>query len=569
MSNNKTAVLPRHRIAAEFLGPSGLRNTAWIWLFAGVLVFLCGCGSPERKPPERTLTATKGPKLFVVILDALKRKTLMESLDTLPNFKAVIKGDSSSYPYIYFENVLVSIPSSSKPSNATLLTGVYPLRHGVPSTIWFDRKTEKTVTLSSLSQRRVIKILEKTDTHTIFDYARRSGKTTMAVATQVAKGVDSRDWIKQGIHVWSHAFWINLFTEGITMPDGGHLDKRTTAGLFSGYKYCLSDGLKARLRLTGDIPDLVVVHYVGMDIFTHYPRRFMTKESWTIDQIQKWYLRQVLDPELGKIVSFLEENRIFENTIFFFVSDHGQTRIRRHIDEKKFEKDFFKTLGLTGPRGQREKTDIIVMPGAGTKVMYVRNRTSPDWMPPPRLIEDVKPAVDALVDMEDVKRSLNALLVAKYPGERDKNVTGARASDRLWFFDLGNYRQSQRRNDDFIAALRRLSKLDELVGEELKVAYMYCRDFGRENMPDIILVSKPGYSFVPDKKKYAHHGGIYAEDAYVSFVISGPAAHLFSNRPQTITRQIDTVDLVPTAAHLAGIKIDRPIDGKDRLPQVN
>ena len=198
-------------------------NSAKLYLLVAVFIIITGCANVSSQNTDLGLKTHQQPKLFVVILDALQRKTLMESLDSLPNFKAVIKGDHSNYPYIYFENVLVSIPSSSKPSNTTLLTGMYPNKHGVPSTIWFDRKEQKVKTLTSISQRRIIDILEQTKTDTIFDYARRSGKTTMAVATQVTKGVESRDWIQQSIHLWGQAYCLNLLLNFNPIPDGASI----------------------------------------------------------------------------------------------------------------------------------------------------------------------------------------------------------------------------------------------------------------------------------------------------------------------------------------------------------
>jgi hypothetical protein len=97
---------------------------------------------------------------------------------------------------------------------------------------------------------------------------------------------------------------------------------------------------------------------------------------------------------------------------------------------------------------------------------------------------------------------------------------------------------------------------------------MYNLDFSRDTKPDIVLINKPGHYFTPNEGKYAHHGSIYADDAFVSFVVSGPAIHLFSTRSRTVLEQINTVDLVPMAAYLAGIRIDRPIDGVNRLIEV-
>ncbi len=560
MSNNLMKSLRQALCVFSIFG-----NHGRIFIAAAALTFLTGCARFSYQPPAKDVQAHRQPKLIIIIMDALQRKTLMESIDVLPNLKAIVKGDSGTYPYIYFENVLGSIPSSSKPSNTTLLTGVYPNRHGVPSTIWFDRKTEKMVTLTSWSQRRTVNILEETGTDTIFDYGRRSEKTMMAVGTQVAKGVDSRDWIKQSIHLWGQAFCINVFLNLNPIPDGVHLDRGTTKGLLKGYWYSLADGLEGKLKTEGNIPDLVVVHYVGMDIFTHYPRRFMVKNNWSVDRIQRWYLREVLDPEIGKIAGILKKNGLFENTVFFFATDHGQTRIVRHIVEKDLTKRLAASFKVMGWRHPAKEAEVVIMPGASTKAIYIKNRIRADWMTPPRLIEDVKPMVDALMKVEGARDYLNTLLIAQYPGERTEGPQGLEESAPFWFFNLNGYIQSMGNADDFFKALKPLSELDQLVGGALRAAYLYRRDYHRESIPDIILVNKPGYYFVPDKGKYAHHGGIYPDDAYVSFVVSGPAIHLFSDACRTITRRIDTVDLVPMAAHLAGIKIDKHIDGKNRL----
>ena len=544
-------------------------NYVGIYLLLVAFGIMTGCASLSNQTSNAEIKTQKQPKLFVVILDALRRKSLMDSLDSLPNFKEIVKGRKNDYPYIYFENVLVSIPSSSKPSNTTLLTGTYPNKHGVPSTIWFNRKDQKVKTLTSISQRGIVNILKETKTDTIFDYARRSGKTTMAVVTPVAKGIDDHDWIQQSVHLWGQAFCLNLLSDFNPIPDGAHLDRRTTTGLLKGHMYSFIDGLEGKLRTTRDIPDLTIVHYVGLDIFSHYPRRFMIQENWTLDEIQKWYLKKVLDPELGKIKTFLQRNQLFDNTIFCFVTDHGQTQIKTHIDEKSFEKSIAHQFKVMGRPYSIHKAELLIMPGAGTKVLYVKNRLNSDWMTPPRLIEDVKPVADAVIDIQGMKEHLNAVLIAKYPNERDKSSLKTGDSDKLfdpyWLFNLSEYRQSGRQNNDFLNALDPLSKIDELVGHNLKVAYMYQRDFVRENIPDIILINKPGHYFTPDKGKYAHHGSIYSEDAYVSFVFSGPAFHRFSDKSVTITKFIDNVDLVPMVSYLSGINIDRAIDGINRL----
>lgn len=375
-------------------------STAFICLsfYISAAILFSGCATSRTPSMKEEGRRERGTKVFLIILDALKRNTLFDSLDSLPQFKVAIKGAEQPHPYIYFENALVSIPSSSRPVNTTLLTGVYPLRHGVPQTLWFDRKRETVRTLTSLSQRRIVDILEETRTDTLFDYASRSGKTAMAVTTMVTKGVQSQDLIKQGVHLWSQAFFVNLFKDGNAIPDGAHLDRGTTKGLLNGYLYSFSDGLKGRWKTSGDIPDLVVIHYVGLDLFTHYPPRFMVKENWSIEQIQTWYLQAVLDPEIGKIMDFLKDQDLFEDSLFIFVSDHGQTKIEEYVDEGVFEEMFTQRFRLMGRPYSAKEAQVVVIPGASTKTMYIRNGMESEWFAPPRLFADLKPVVDVIVD---------------------------------------------------------------------------------------------------------------------------------------------------------------------------
>lgn len=547
----------------KYMPPVQIIQRTLLSLICLCLLVMAGCASLPRKAAP-VAGMKKAPTVFIVILDALKRETLMESLNDLPHFRSVIKGEHEDYPYLHFKNVLVSIPSSSKPSNTTLLTGVYPKRHGVPSTLWFDRKREQIVTLTSISQRGIVNILKERHRDTLFDFAHRSGKKTLAVATQVAKGVAPEDWIQQSIHLWGQAFMLNLLRRGLPYPDGAHIDRGTTEGLLNGYLYSLTDGLAGNMRSTGTIPDLVVLHYVGLDIFTHYPRPFMTEEGWTIDEIQRWYLKEVLDPEIGRVKDFLQRKGLYDDVVFFFIADHGQTRIINHIDEHALttalsERFPVKTKGRVGG------ADVVCMPGAGTKTIYVRNRTAADWITPPRLVEDVKPVVDCVINTDDMKEYLNYILIGQYPGDR---CNGRQESDVYWFLNLHHYRASDRSGADFLGALESLERLDDAVGPDLRTAFMYRRDFVRESLPDIILINKPGCYFTPDDGKYAHHGGIYSDDAFVSFVISGPQIHRFATHPHTVTEGIDSVDMVPMAAHLADITIDRPLDGRDRIAEL-
>jgi hypothetical protein len=280
----------------------------------------------------------------------------------------------------------------------------------------------------------------------------------------------------------------------------------------NGYWYTPFDGLRGRVRARGEIPDIVLLYYAGLDIATHYPRRFKQEEDWEIDEIQRWYLREVLDPELGKVAAFLREHNLFENTVFLFISDHGQTKIRKRLSDEDFERRLSESLCVAGcaldqelkifGRGHSiEEADVVIMPGAGTKTIYVKNRLDNSWVIPPRLLADIKPVIDGFIDQKEIKECLNHLLIRSYLGDR---FEGMEEIDAFWVFDITEYRRSDRHNTDFVGSLAPLSRLDEFLGASLNAAFMYRRNYSRENTPDIILINKPGYFFTRNDEIYGH-----------------------------------------------------------------
>jgi hypothetical protein len=96
------------------------------------------------------------------------------------------------------------------------------------------------------------------------------------------------------------------------------------------------------------------------------------------------------------------------------------------------------------------------MLGACTKEIYLKNRQSGKWMDPPRLLADVKPALDLILANPDVQTSLNALVIRQYPGERNEGVL---ENEQWWLFDWRGYQVSSGDDLAFRQALRPLGEL--------------------------------------------------------------------------------------------------------------
>ena len=77
----------------------------------------------------------------------------------------------------------------------------------------------------------------------------------------------------------------------------------------------------------------MVIHYYGFDIFSHYPHRFQSREKWSMKDIQRYYLKNIIDPQVGRIVAWLKKIQMYDNCTFFFIADHGMTRIEKHVDD--------------------------------------------------------------------------------------------------------------------------------------------------------------------------------------------------------------------------------------------
>ena len=504
-------------------------------------------------------------KVLIIELDSLRKDCLYEILDELPNIREVVKGKDNNAHFIYLPTVQTIIPSASAPANTSIYTGVYPRTHGVFSTTWFDRHQIKIHELISYSQDRINKILEEREIKTIFDYVKDAGKTNLVSMLFISKGVEPKRWLRSTICLWANSFWINFFKDFRTIPDAIHIDKRGTRGFLKGHIYSLSDGVEGYYRKHHTIPDLMVIHYFAFDIFSHYPHRYQVKEQWSMEKIQKYYLKNVIDPQVGRIVKWLKEKQLFEQCVFLFIADHGMTQITKHLDDDLVKDALGKEFKTQRFGRKLKKTEVICMAGAGTKAIYIKKRESKKWDSPPSLRRDIKPAVDLLLNNNEIKGALEAVLISQFPDERKEGIP---ETDAFWYFDGNNYLHTTQEEGDFLSALKPISHLDTLYqGSDLSTYFH--KHYSRDSAPDIILINKPGLFYAPNKGKYGHHGSIYATDCMVSFLIGGPDLHQKLAQSYVIEEKANVLDLVPTVGRLLNINVPSTLDGKDIISTFN
>jgi len=509
---------------------------------------------------ERTTAGEKSPKIIVLEFHGLKQEILAESLEDLPNFRKIIKGANNDQAYVYLPQVFTTIPSASQPAVTSMYTGLYPQRTGVVSTIWFDRTTYKIRTLISYAQTRMNNILKENGVKSLFDYVGESDKRSMTTMLMLTKGAD---WsVKSGTFFWGNASLLNAFRHGKWFPNSHYVDNKTLDGFLTGHISAYPKSLAGIFKYHHLVPDVMVVQLLGTDLFSHFPVGGLRERQASMEEIQKHYAKTVLDPLMGRLIHKLKELGIYQEIIFILASEHGSLRIKKHIPDDTLHRSLKGHFKL--PRWGRgnSRADAVIMLGACTKEVYLKNRQTGEWMDPPRLLADIKPAVDLILANPEVKTSLNAMVIRQYPGERHE---GLEETDLWWLFAWRDYQASTGDDMAFRQALHPLSEMADHfeLGDYLMQGLR--RQYTRETAPDIKLINKKGYYFERDFDKYGHHGSYYPDDCIVSFWVAGPGLAPVIPGQHVHHAQASTLDLVPMVTHLLGIPTPEGLDGSNPL----
>jgi arylsulfatase A-like enzyme len=524
-------------------------------LFAALLVLMLAA--------RMAMAGGSGPKIVILELHGLKQGIIDENLEGLPHFRELLRGPQDSQPYVYLPRVFTTIPAASVPGISSMYTGLYPQRTGVVSTIWFNRRTTEVRTMISYFQQRINRVLASNGVKTLFDYVGESGKRSMTTMLMVTKGAD---WsVKSGAFFWGNASLLRFLRRGHWFPDTRYVDGKTISAFLRGHVFSYYKSLAGIREYHNVVPDVMVVQLLGTDLFSHYPDRDLEEQHASMDQIQKFYARTVLDPLIGRLIRFFKKAGVYEDSIFILVSEHGFTRINRHICDKTLDPALRKGFMLPDEETSTRQAEAVIMLGACTKEVYLKNRKSGKWMDPPRLLADVKPAVDLVLDNPDVQTCMNALVIRQYPHEREEGVA---ENDQWWVFDWRAYRATARDDNAFLNALRPLSEFKKIFQLGSYLMEGLRSQYTRETAPDIKIINKKGFYFERDFDKYGHHGSYYPSDCIVSFWVGGPRLARIIPGRHVLEGPASILDLVPMVTSLLGIPEPKGLDGKNPLAKL-
>jgi len=179
----------------------------------------------------------------------------------------------------------------------------------------------------------------------------------------------------------------------------------------------------------GPLPDVLTVYLSGTDLYAH-----VAEEG--PDKAQRAYLREVVDPAIGRLADVLRKRDALRDRWVVLTSDHGHTPIRNDNSHALWTEGDDSPPGLMRKSGYhvrpfREKVDAdakfdaVLTEGGATAFIYLADRSTCadaqrpcDWLKPPRYTEDVLPLAEALY-----RNNLDGALTPHLKGTLDLILT--------------------------------------------------------------------------------------------------------------------------------------------------
>ena len=269
-----------------------------------VLLFTQAAGAQEKAPP---------PLLVVISIDGL-RPDYITAADAhgakVPNLRRFLKEGA------YAEGVQGVIPTVTYPSHTTLVTGVWPAKHGIFANTTFDPLQK--------NYQGWYWYAEDIHVPTLWDAAATAGRTTASVQWPVTVG--------------AHITWnIPEYWRTHTDDDSKLLRAVSTPGMLAEAEAAIgpypieeasspeSDEVLTRFAdwiLEKKHPALLTLHLVALDHIQHQTGPFSSESLAVLEK---------LDADIG-VVRELAERLAPGRTIIAVVSDHGFAKTDQQLN---------------------------------------------------------------------------------------------------------------------------------------------------------------------------------------------------------------------------------------------
>jgi predicted AlkP superfamily pyrophosphatase or phosphodiesterase len=304
-----------------------------------------------------------------------------------------------------------SFPTVTWTNHTTLVTGVYPSKHGVLANAYLDRATRKKV---SLIPDPIFNKDEIVKTPTIYDAAKAAGLTTAAVIWPASRGAKTLDWTvpdvaDQGLFekYGTPALLAEARAAGIPVEKQAEWCKQGNAGkAMRDYMYAL---LAAQI-IKQHKPNFLALHLVCLDSFEHSNGRQVPEAYWAANDS---------DNRVADIVRATEEAGIRDKTAFIITTDHGFVTFTRSINANAALRKEGLVKSVMG-KSLAPDSQVFAMAEGGACFVYVLDAANRD-----SLLKQITPSlaklegVEGVVESKDFETKLHHVTAAQDSREPD------------------------------------------------------------------------------------------------------------------------------------------------------
>ncbi len=359
----------------------------------------------NAKQLRETLRPAAGPpRVLIFALDGVGHDDLRSALEAgaLPTLTAVL-GEADGDDWAHGADagpVLTVLPSITVAAWTALFTGATPGESGVPGNEWFDRKSDGFVAPAPVS------VTGKSDAmETLSDQLMDS---LVAVPTLFERA-DVRSYISvlpmhRGADLLAAPGGADLAQLLGAFPRGAVGEEPVDREVYGTVDRASADGMVALVEDEGP-PDLGVVYFPGIDLYTHAAPNPLAE--------QRRYLAEVTDSAIARVLEAYRRAGALDGTWILVVADHGHTPVPHDAVHALAGDSAFSlsaALDSAGFRvrppeldaGDSDHQAVMAWQGAFAYVSLADRTTCPAegdacaWPRPPRWDEDVLPAARAV-----------------------------------------------------------------------------------------------------------------------------------------------------------------------------
>lgn len=531
-------------------------------MVVALLLALAGCGETAETLEEAVGIAAEGgvkqlreparpaagaPRVLVFALDGVGHQALDGALErgALPALTTLLgpRDDSTSFAHgVSVGPVLTVLPSITLAAWTTLFTGVPPGETGVPGNEWFDRANARFYAPAPVSVSGRGDALASLNDQLM--------DTLVAVPTLFGRA-DVRSYVSLlSVHRGADILAVPGVEELIDMlaafPAGAVGDEPVDRELYAGVDRGSATSMADLVRDEGP-PDLAVVYFPGIDLYTHAARSPLAE--------QQRYLAEVTDTLMAEVLDAYRAVGALEGTFVIVTADHGHTPVLNDATHALggasalSVRDALERVGFrVRPADLEQGGDhqaVMAWQGAFAYLSLADRSTCGaageicSWPAPPRWEEDVLPAARAVVSAAERHPSnpLDLVILRRSDSPGESSLFVLRDGEPIAL-------------DTYLAA----SPRPELLAFAERLGWLTAGPHG-DHAGDIILMTRLGAS-LPEEERYyfsgpyhSWHASAQAQDSHAPLLVARvdlPGAEIRSRMGAVAERptQLDFVDLV-------------------------